>query len=189
MLLFICRTAQRIRMNSMLRSRWDFFIAAMMVTSFVTFQNLYAQVDQGTGTTRGATTNYHFAEPNELTITVSVLGAIRNPGRYEISRTIDLLNFLAIAGGTLDNADLGNVQIYRTLEVGGRLERREIRIDLEDLVRFQAEPFELQQGDMLHIGRKTGLTLPEFVSLISTAATATLAIIAIVQITGPGQHR
>jgi len=149
----------------------------------------YSQMDQagqGQGAARATTTNFHYAEPNELTIIVSALGAVRAPGRYEISRKIDLLNFLALAGGPVEGADLGDVRIYRTVELNGRTERKEIRVNLKDLSRFQGEPFELQEGDLLYVSRSEPVTFQEVMSYISTVAVTTLAIITIVRVTGPG---
>jgi hypothetical protein len=175
------------RMTTMTPGR-QILVAVVTMLALTMFSGAaHSQVDQGTS--RSSTTNYHFAEPNELTITVSVLGSVRSPGRYEISRTIDLLNLLAVAGGTSENADLGDVRLYRILDVGGRVERRELRIDLKNLSEFQAEPFELQQGDLVFVGRSGALTVPEVLSILSTVTATTLAIIAIVQITGPGGRR
>jgi len=160
-----------------------------VLTMTATCSIAYSQIDQGTqgqGAGRATTTNFHFAEPNELTIIVSALGAIRTPGRYEISRKIDLLNFIALAGGTLEEANLSDVRIYRTIEADGTVGRREIRVDLEDLTRFQGEPFELQQGDLLYVGRSHAMTFQEVVSLVSAVAVTALAVITIVRVTGPG---
>ncbi len=56
----------------------------------VTYTGL-SQIDQSQiiqGIPRGAASNYHFAEPNELTIVVNLLGEVRLPGRFEVSRKI-----------------------------------------------------------------------------------------------------
>ena len=62
-----------------------------------------AQVDQASFVSASSlnltTTNYYFAKPNELTIVVSVVGNVSKPGRYEISKSIDLINLIALAGG------------------------------------------------------------------------------------------
>jgi hypothetical protein len=158
------------------------FALALTMSAFSTVA--YSQVDQGAA--GGRASNYHFAEQNELTIVVSVLGAVARPGRYEVSRTIDLLNLLALAGGTLDNADLGDVRLYRTQELSGRVDRREIRLNLKDLSAFQGEPFELQQGDFLFVGRSSSVTIQEVLSYVSTAALLTITVITIIRVTGPG---
>lgn len=164
-------------------------LLCMVLTLTATCRVAYSQTDQGTqtqGAARATTTNFHFAEPNELTIIVSALGAVRSPGRYEISRKIDLLNLLALAGGTVEGADLSDVRIYRTIDVNGSVQRKEIRINLKDLASFQGEPFELQQGDLLFVNRSEPVTVQEVMSYISTVAVTTLAIITIVRVTGPG---
>ena len=50
------------------------------------------------------TSNFYFAKPNELTIIVNVIGFVQKPGRYEISKSIDLVNLIALAGGAVPDA-------------------------------------------------------------------------------------
>ena len=61
----------------------------------------FGQVDQTSFVSASSlnltTTNYYFAKPNELTIVVSVVGNVSKPGRYEISKSIDLINLIALA--------------------------------------------------------------------------------------------
>ena len=100
--------------RTMLMGRLGFFstglcIAAALVLA-ISFS--FSQTD-GSGviptTTGGSTTNFHFAEPNELTIVVNILGGVQRPGRYEISRSIDLMNLISLAGGTSEKGTLENV--------------------------------------------------------------------------------
>ncbi|WP_404711688.1 polysaccharide biosynthesis/export family protein [Sphingomonas sp. MMS24-J13] len=49
---------------------------------------------------------------------VSVIGKVRTPGNFTLTRYIDLLGALALAGGTTDFADVGNIVILR--RVGDR---------------------------------------------------------------------
>jgi hypothetical protein len=148
----------------------------------------YAQNEQAgqQPTTRGTTANYHFAEPNELTITVSVLGAVLHPGRYEVSRSINLLSILALAGGPSETADLGDVRVFRVSKTAVKLERREIQLSLKDLTSFYSGPFELQDDDLVMIGRSSGVTFSEMLSYFSQVAVISLAVITIVNYTSPG---
>lgn len=126
--------------------------------------------------TAGATANYRFAEPNDLPITVTVLGAIARPGRYEISRTIDLIDLVALAGGWLENADMSDVRISRekaSSQTGGRTE---IRLDLEDMTEVSTKFLDLQEGDLVFVDSTTPVTLPLVLSIISSAATVAMAV-------------
>jgi polysaccharide export outer membrane protein len=44
---------------------------------------------------------------------VSVIGKVRSPGNFTLTRYVDLLGALALAGGTTDFADVGNIVILR----------------------------------------------------------------------------
>jgi protein involved in polysaccharide export with SLBB domain len=125
----------------------------------------------------GSTTNYRFAEPNELTIIVSVLGQIKNPGRYEVSRKLNLLDLLSLAGGWTDLADVSDITVVRTVQSGGRSDRRVIRFDLEDPVRVPESSLALEQGDYVTVGRLTSVSFQEAIAYVSAAAVILTAIV------------
>ena len=80
----------------------------------------FAQIDrQGLSfSPQAGASNFRFAEPNELTIVVSVVGAVTNPGRYEVSLNVNLLDLIALAGGWTERADRSEVTLAR-LNPGG----------------------------------------------------------------------
>jgi hypothetical protein len=119
---------------------------------------------------RAGTTNYRFAEPNELTITVSIIGEVRLPGRYEISRTINLVDLVALAGGWGPDADPSDVTIMKTTMIGGRLERKNIVVDLADPARVPERLLELQQGDHIAVGRSSWTTTQKYMIFLTAAA-------------------
>jgi len=141
----------------------------------------YAQLDR-TALPPGATANYRFAEPNEFPITVTLLGAVRNPGRYEISRKIDLINLIALGGGWLENADLSEVHISRLREIGTQSDRFDIKLDLEDETNMAQTFVELQEGDCVYVGVSRGLSLPLLLSIVSATAAVATAVFYITQI-------
>ena len=126
-----------------------------------------------------STTNYRFAEANELTIVVTLLGAVTNPGRYELSRSIDLVNLLALAGGTRESADLSNVRITRTVRTSTKVERREIQVDLEKFSSVDEADLVLSQGDIIFVGHRSGVTFGDVLSYLTTAAVLTTAIVTV----------
>jgi hypothetical protein len=126
--------------------------------------------------TPGATANYRFAETSELPITVSLLGAVHRPGRYEISRKIDLVNLLALAGGWLESADMSDVHISRLKPNGAPGARIELSLDLDAIADVSPEFLQLQDGDNVFIGGSGGFTLPVILSIVATASTVVTAI-------------
>lgn len=126
--------------------------------------------------TAGATANYRYAEANEFPITITLLGSIARPGRYEISRKIDLVNLLALAGGWLENADMSDVRISREKMAGELGSRSELRLDLKDLTGVSPTFLQLQEGDIVYVGSRTPVTFPLVLSIIGSAATVAMAV-------------
>jgi hypothetical protein len=126
--------------------------------------------------TAGATANYRYADLNEFPITVTLLGAIQRPGRYEISRRIDLVNLLALAGGWQENANMSDVRISRERVSSDPGSLTELRLDLKNLTGVSPKFLQLQEGDCVLVGTTTPLTLPLVLSIISSAATVAIAV-------------
>jgi protein involved in polysaccharide export with SLBB domain len=126
--------------------------------------------------TAGATANYRYAEANEFPITITLLGSVARPGRYEISRKIDLVNLLALAGGWLENADMSDVRISREKTASEAGVRSELRLDLKDLTGVSPTFLQLQDGDCVYVGSRTPVTFPLVLSLIGSAATVAMAV-------------
>lgn len=130
-----------------------------------------AQQEQGGGLLQGGSvTNYRFAAQGELSITVCLLGAVRAPGRYEISRSIDLLNLLALAGGWTELADLADVRINRLSETSGQTSRRNFKLDITEFQDVARTYLTLQDGDFIYVGTKSGITIQEVMTYVTTAA-------------------
>lgn len=140
--------------------------------------SVWAQLERmntGSGNV-GATANFRFAEPNEFPITVTLLGAVARPGRYEISRKINLVNVLALAGGWREDADMSDVRISRETGPEDPGQRTEIRLNLDNLAEALPQFLQLQDGDCVYIGTKTRMTLPLVLSIVSSAATVAIAV-------------
>ncbi len=126
--------------------------------------------------TPGATANYRFAEANELSITVTLLGPVQRPGRYEISHTIDLVNLFALAGGWNETADLADIRISRVSDATHPGPRFQFQVDLESAADESPGSLELQDGDIVFVGKTTPVTVPLVLSIVGTAATVAMAI-------------
>jgi len=124
----------------------------------------------------GATANYRFAELNEFPITITLLGAVRNPGRYEVSRKIDLVNLFALAGGWQENADLSDIHISRLKVMDTQSDRFDIKLDLKNPADLSQTSVQLQEGDCVYVGTRSGMDLPIVLSIVSATATLATAI-------------
>jgi hypothetical protein len=120
---------------------------------------VFGQLDQrgyvGTTTQGLSTANYFYARPNELSIIVSVMGAVQRPGRYEISKSIDLVNLLALAGGENADGSIAKVMLTRREEQGGEILLRKISVDLEKMSKVDSTLLVMQPGDVVYVSRST----------------------------------
>ncbi len=107
---------------------------------------------------------------------VNLWGFVKNPGRYEVPSSTDLIQLLSYAGGPVQYAKLDKVQLMR-LEGSDSLARRTlILIDLEKLDRVEPTLLALRPGDTVFIDHTSWLTLRDIFSVVTTAAVITSAI-------------
>jgi len=129
------------------------------------------------------TTNYYFAKPNEMTIVVTVIGEVQRPGRYEISKSIDLINLLGLAGGANSDGTLGDVTVTRLTEQGGYIKRNELHLDLASLARVTSADLVVSPGDIISVGRSTWATVRDIFLVTASAAVITTAITQVIIVT------
>lgn len=136
--------------------------------------DVFAQLDKSafvsTTSTALSTSNFYFAKPNEITITVSVIGNVVRPGRYEVSKSIDLMNLLALAGGASSEGTLSDLTIQRIVEgpSGSRVEILEI--NLEDPTSLTPAGLALSPGDVITVGRSSWANFqPAWTIIVGTA--------------------
>ena len=129
------------------------------------------------------TTNYYFAKPNEMTIVVTVMGQVQRPGRYEISKSIDLINLLGLAGGANSEGTLGDVTVTRFTEQGGYIKRKELQLDLVALASVTSADLAVSPGDIISVGRSTWATVRYIFLVTASAAVITTAITQVIIVT------
>ena len=79
---------------------------------------------------------------------VSLLGEVRNPGRYPIQQRLSVLDLIAAAGGFSDFADIDNVIVLRPQESG----IRRIRVNIKKLLDDESEAlFMMLPGDIVYV--------------------------------------
>ena len=151
-------------------SRYLFLYFAL--TLFV-FAPGFAQTAQGSST---SATNYYFAKQNELTLTVSVVGFVQRPGRYEISSSVDLVNLMALAGGATPDGAMNDVKLTRMTEVEGQLRTREYHMNLEEISKITANELRLQPGDIIQVDRTGWSSFRDTFTVVVGAAIITGAV-------------
>ena len=128
------------------------------------------------------TTNYYFAKPNEMTIVVTVMGQVQRPGRYEISKSIDLINLLGLAGGANSDGTLGDVTVTRFTEREGYIKRKELHLDLVALTSVTSADLGVSPGDIISVAHSTWATVRDAfivggsVALVVTAVTQVILV-------------
>jgi len=131
--------------------------------------------------------NFHFANPGDFTMLVSVWGDVGRSGRYEIPVGSNIGDLLSLAGGP--GADVrgavgadrytqrrAGTTIVRLSRIQG--EGREVIMELriEDLLRFKEDTVPLQDGDVVMIDRVRSFNIWDIFSLISTSGTLILLL-------------
>ncbi len=122
------------------------------------------------------TSNYYFAKPNELTIVVNVIGFVQRPGRYEISKSIDLVNVLALAGGATVDGSMSDVKVTRLLEAEGRITRGEYKVNMEDIAQIKPQDLVLSPGDVIQVGPSNWTFWRDALTVVVSAAVVVTAV-------------
>jgi hypothetical protein len=120
--------------------------------------------------------NFYFAKPNELTIIVNVMGYVQRPGRYEISKSIDLVNLIALAGGATPDGNVSNVKVTRLLEAEGHISRGEYTVDLENISKAKPSDLVLQPGDVIQLDRSGWASFRDAFTVVVSAAIIVTAV-------------
>jgi polysaccharide export outer membrane protein len=103
-------------------------IGVVQVNGFTTFE-LAAELERLFGERYIQDPQVIVQLTTETRLQITVEGAVDNPGIYPISGALTLLQAVALSGGTAEDADLGSIIIFRTIEG----ERRAARFDLRDI--------------------------------------------------------
>lgn len=85
--------------------------------------------------TGGGSSAYYFVgKTGELTITVNLWGFVRNPGRYEVPSSTDLVQLISYGGGPLKEAKLKDVRIIRNVREDSTIVEKVIKINVEKII-------------------------------------------------------
>ncbi len=85
--------------------------------------------------TGGGSSAYYFVgKTGELTITVNLWGFVRNPGRYEVPSSTDLVQLISYGGGPLKEAKLKDVKIIRNVREDSTIVEKVIKVNVEKII-------------------------------------------------------
>jgi protein involved in polysaccharide export with SLBB domain len=127
-----------------------------------------------------AASYYYIAKPGELTVQVNIWGFVKNPGRYEVPSSTDLIQLISYAGGPVQYAKLDEVKLTRFVMNDSTGAKEELTIDLEHLGRVNRSSLTLYPGDTIFIDHDSMLTLRDVFGFVTTAAVITSAIAQII---------
>ncbi len=108
-------------------------IIVLLFFSSISFAQLF---ESGTRiVTGGGSSAYYFVgKTGELTITVNLWGFVRNPGRYEVPSSTDLVQLISYGGGPLKEAKLKDVKIIRNVREDSTIVEKVIKINVEKII-------------------------------------------------------
>ena len=94
---------------------------------------------------------YYISKPGEITMSINLWGYVRNPGRYEVPISTDLIQLLSYAGGPLAEANLGSVKISRVVRRDDAIRIVEYTVNLTRLDKLDEKARDLEPGDTIFI--------------------------------------
>ena len=132
---------------------------------------------------RGSAASYYYiGKPGELTMNVNLWGAVKNPGRYEVPSSTDLVQLPSYAGGPLEAASLGSVKITRLVKKEGGATRGEYMVDLTNLADLETTKLALNPGDTIYIDYSSWNTWRDVFIVVGVLATVTLATTSVLRL-------
>ncbi|MCL5267707.1 MAG: SLBB domain-containing protein [Bacteroidetes bacterium] len=93
-----------------------------------------------------AASYYYLGGKEGLTISVNLWGFVKNPGRYDVPSSTDLVQLISFGGGPLEHAQLDGVKIIRQI------------MQPDSSYKTEVIPVDLQKFQLT--GQKTPLLLP-----------------------------
>ncbi len=138
-----------------------------------------AQLESGIGAsmTGASPAAYYFiSKTGEITMPINLWGYVKNPGRYEVPISTDLVQLLSFAGGPLAEANITDVKITRVMRGGSmQMKKVEYTVDLNHLDRIDDMALNLQAGDTILIDN-IPFQWRDFFSILTTTAIVVTAV-------------
>ncbi len=114
---------------------------------------------------------YYLGGKEGLTIAVNLWGFVRNPGRYEVPSSTDLVQLISLGGGPLEHAELDGVKIVRQiLQPDSTYKTEVIPVDLDHYQDTGAKTPLLLPGDTIIVPGSTFNTIEQILSVFRDVA-------------------
>lgn len=115
-------------------------------------------------------------ESGEMTKKVNVWGYVKNPGRYEVPISTNLIQIIAYAGGPRDHALMDEIKVYKNTETGSSTAKE---VDLENPSRTREADLQLNNEDTIIIDHSSSVTIGEIFGFIAAPLAIVTSIILI----------
>jgi hypothetical protein len=132
----------------------------------------FAQMETNLGVSKSGASSaayYFISKPGEITMSINLWGYVRNPGRYEVPISTDLVQLLSYAGGPLAEADLGSVKISRVVRRDDGIRTVEFIVNLRHLDKLDDKARGLEPGDTIFVDSPSFVWRDVF-SILTTVA-------------------
>lgn len=122
---------------------------------------------------------YYVAKAGELTMQVNIWGYVKNPGRYEVPTSTNLIQLMSYAGGPLPDASISSVRITRE---SGSLTGipMEHTVDLGHIAEIPPEQLLIYPGDTIFIEHGSWLNVRDVLTVVTALAVVTSAVAAVI---------
>ena len=135
----------------------------------VNAQGLFSNQTPSIGSS--APSYYYLGGKEGLTIAVNLWGFVRNPGRYEVPSSTDLVQLISLGGGPLEHAQLDGVRIVRQiLQPDSTYKTEVIPVDLDHYQNTGAKTPLLLPGDTIIVPGSTFNTIEQILSVFRDVA-------------------
>jgi len=118
---------------------------------------------------------YFISKPGEITMSVNLWGYVRNPGRYEVPISTDLVQLLSYAGGPLREANLGSVRIARAVRREDAIRTVEYTVNLDRFDKLDEKARDIEPGDTIFI-EAPAISWSDVFNILTTLAIITAAV-------------
>jgi len=158
-------------------------IGAILVLAFCTGVSAHAQIEGlGPATTSvSAAAYYYISKSGEITMSINLWGQVRNPGRYEVPISTDLVQLLSFAGGPLGDARMSAVKITRIERQQDEIRKVEFTLNLERLDKIDSQTLALRPSDTIYVER-IPFGWPDLINLLTAASTIAIAVASVITV-------
>ena len=147
-------------------------VLMMLACTAVLAGSASAQIETNLGVSKSGASSaayYFLSKPGEITMSINLWGYVRNPGRYEVPISTDLVQLLSYAGGPLAEADLASVKISRVVRRDDGIRTVEFNVNLRHLDKLDDKARGLEPGDTIFVDSPSFVWRDVF-SILTTVA-------------------